>query len=197
MSYQIKGSPEIHAAYTCAQLGEWGPYHVMIPGPQTGENRWGPTRDRSKDKTLCGIKLTKWWERDCVEPHRIQCKRCQATLEKKMGKQSRLLPKYVQDKIPALYTQENKDDPVVACKFFASRSNWTWFVIEGEEQDDGDWLFFGLVFGFEEELGYFTLRELESAVGPFGPMVERDKHFKPKPLSEVWDRWPFEEVTDG
>lgn len=50
----------------------------------------------------------------------------------------------------------------------------------------------GLVDGFFEELGYFTLSELESVQGPFGLGIERDKHFKPKPLSEVWDRWPFE-----
>jgi hypothetical protein len=45
--------------------------------------------------------------------------------------------------------------------------------------------FFGLVDGFEQELGYFSLKELEDTRGPLGLLIERDMHFKPQPLSVV------------
>ena len=183
---------EIPATYSCTN-GDWGPWHALVEGPQTGRDRWGPTRDRSKDKTLCGIQLTEMWERSSIEPGSIECQRCRSMMKERgmLDEHSKLLPKEIRDEIPPLYGNEDVDDPIVVCKFFTPDSNWTWFVLEGEEQEDGDWLFFGLVFGFEDELGYFTLSELEGAKGPHGMSIERDKRFKPKPLSEVWDRWPF------
>jgi len=45
--------------------------------------------------------------------------------------------------------------------------------------------FFGLVKGFEEEFGYFTLSELEGVTGPMGLKIERDLYFKPCKLSEL------------
>ncbi len=38
-------------------------------------------------------------------------------------------------------------------------------------------MFFGLVDGFERELGYFSLSELESVHGPYGVGIERDLYF--------------------
>ncbi len=65
-------------------------------------------------------------------------------------------------------------------KFFTPDSNWTWYATEF----DGEDTFFGLVSGFEEELGYFSLSELQSVTGPLGLHIERDIHWTPKPLSE-------------
>ncbi len=81
-------------------------------------------------------------------------------------------------------------------KFFTPDSNWTWYVTEGSAQHDPDtpdhgevdFLFFGLVIGFEKELGYFSLRELESARGRMGLPIEHDLYFTPGPLSEVLER---------
>lgn len=39
--------------------------------------------------------------------------------------------------------------------------------------------------GFEAELGYFSLKELEAVSGPGGIKIERDQHFKPIKLSTV------------
>jgi Protein of unknown function (DUF2958) len=50
---------------------------------------------------------------------------------------------------------------------------------------DGEDVFFGWVMGFEQELGYFRLSELESVRGPLGLQIERDVHFPPTRLSEV------------
>ena len=44
--------------------------------------------------------------------------------------------------------------------------------------DGDDWTFFGLVNLYGEELGYFTLSELQSVKLPFGLSIERDKHFE-------------------
>ena len=91
----------------------------------------------------------------------------------------KLLTKEIESKIPALYTNEKKkpEDTLIICKFFDPTGSWTWYVTEGEKQSDGDWRFFGLVRGFENELGYFMLKELEAVVGKFGLGIERDRHF--------------------
>jgi hypothetical protein len=50
---------------------------------------------------------------------------------------------------------------------------------------DGEDTFFGLVDGHERELGYFSLRELESVRGALGLPIERDLYWRPKTLREI------------
>ena len=71
------------------------------------------------------------------------------------------------------------DSPDIICKFFDPCGSWTWYVASGEETKDGDWLFYGLVDGFEKEWGYFSLSELESVTNAFGLGIERDILFQP------------------
>ena len=92
-----------------------------------------------------------------------------------------LLTVEIRAQLPALYSQENTPDPIAYVKFFTPDSNWTWYATEF----DGEDLFFGLVQGFEEELGYFCLSELLEARGPLGLKIERHLYFKPTPLSQV------------
>ncbi len=66
-------------------------------------------------------------------------------------------------------------------KFFTPDSNWTWYASEF----DGEDIFFGLVVGFEIELGYFSLSELEAARGPLGLPIERDRYFEPTTLRQL------------
>lgn len=89
----------------------------------------------------------------------------------------KLMTKVIINALPKLYTTDGVklEDKVIICKFFTPWSNWTWFVFEGEKQEDGDYLFFGMVHGFERELGYFSLSQLQSVTGPFGLKIERDK----------------------
>jgi len=95
-----------------------------------------------------------------------------------------LLTKEVLKKLPPLYSQEEKGlDAVAVVKFFTPDSNWTWYATEF----DGDDLFFGLVDGFEKEIGYFRLSELKSVKGALGLPIERDMYFKPKSLKELMD----------
>jgi hypothetical protein len=91
-----------------------------------------------------------------------------------------LLNDDVRRRLPALYATEHDADPIAQVKFFATFADWTWYATEF----DGEDLFFGLVFGFVAELGYFSLAELGSGAGSL-TQVERDLYFTPKPLSEV------------
>ena len=93
-----------------------------------------------------------------------------------------LLDNPSREKLPPLYHSEKLGLKALAqVKFFTPDSNWTWYASEF----DGDDIFFGLVSGFEVELGYFSLKELQEARGPLGILVERDLHFEPKPFDEL------------
>jgi hypothetical protein len=94
----------------------------------------------------------------------------------------KLLTAEILHNLPALYSQEKVADPIVRVKFFCPWNHWTWYATEYSPEEG---LFFGLVRGQEEELGYFSLVELESVSGPGGLKIERDRYFKPCPLSEV------------
>lgn len=84
--------------------------------------------------------------------------------------------------IPKLYEQESKGYNAVAyVKFFTPDSNWTWYVTEYDGKDT----FFGLVDGFEKELAYFSLSELQNIKGPLGLKIERDLYFKPTKLKDL------------
>jgi hypothetical protein len=93
----------------------------------------------------------------------------------------KLITKELLKKLPKLYETENKEDPTVICKFFTPWSNWTWYATEFDGKD----IFFGWVVGHECELGYFSLKELESVRGPYQLSIERDLYFDPQPLSKV------------
>ena len=94
----------------------------------------------------------------------------------------KLLTKELINKIPKLYEQDSKGLGALAyIKFFTPWSGWTRYATEF----DGEDIFFGLVDGFEKELGYFSLSELESIKGPLGLKIERDLYFEPVTLSKL------------
>ena len=98
----------------------------------------------------------------------------------------KLMTKEVGETIPALYANENVEDydsVLAPAKLFSPYSNWTWYITEW---DAATGECFGLVQGFEEELGYFSLDEL-AEVTVFGgvPAVERDLYWKPTTLGEI------------
>lgn len=92
-----------------------------------------------------------------------------------------LLTQEIVKKLPELYSSENTEDPMVWCKFFTPDSSWTWYVIEY----DGIDTFYGLVDGFERELGYFSLSEISAVRGHLGLPIERDRYFEPCRLSQL------------
>ena len=93
-----------------------------------------------------------------------------------------LLTPEIREALPLLYANEEEGLAAQALvKFFTPDSNWTWYASEF----DGEDIFFGLVIGFEAELGYFSLQELQSVRGPLGLPIERDLHYKPRSLAEL------------
>jgi len=96
----------------------------------------------------------------------------------------KLLSKEIEKKLPALYSQEEVEDPMVVVKFFDPCGSGTWYITEGERQDE-EFLLFGLCYIHEPELGYVALSELQAYKGPFGIGIERDKFWTAKRLSEV------------
>lgn len=92
----------------------------------------------------------------------------------------KLLTRELRRKLPGIGTMEKNADPTAVVKFFTPWTGWTWYATEF----DGEDTFFGLVDGLEEELGYFSLSELESLRGPGGLTIERDIHWCPRRLSQ-------------
>jgi len=105
----------------------------------------------------------------------------------------KLLTDEIKQALPDLYTTEGTptDQKEIVCKFFNPYGNGTWYVVEGSEDADGDWTFFGLVDLLEREWGYFKLSELEGIKLPFGAGIERDIHWgkgdKLEHLTQVQD----------
>ena len=91
----------------------------------------------------------------------------------------KLLTKAIESKLARrpLYSQDNKDNPEIVVKFFDPCGRGTWYITEGERQDDGDWLLFGLCCIDCAELGYVLLSQLEQARLPYGLKIERDRFF--------------------
>lgn len=108
--------------------------------------------------------------------------------------QNQLMNVTVAASLPSLYSQEEKGDAALAMvKYFCLTSNWTWYATE---YDPLEGMFFGLVHGFEVELGYFTLAEFEelNASSVF-PVIERDLYWVPKSLADI--RREIEERGSG
>ena len=94
----------------------------------------------------------------------------------------KILTKEVLKTFPALGVTSKETDPMVWAKFFYPDFDWTWYVIEYDPKDE---IFFGYVEGWANELGSFSLKELEENTGKFGCKIERDLYFKPCGLSEI------------
>jgi len=90
----------------------------------------------------------------------------------------KLLTKAIIESMPALYSTDGVklEDKEVIVKFFCPWNNWTWFVFEGNELEDGDWEFFGMVHGNANEMGSFYLSQLSGVTGPLGMKIERDRN---------------------
>ena len=95
----------------------------------------------------------------------------------------KLLTKELEQRFSKIGSQDALDEnAIVVAKFFTPSSNWTWYATEYDPESGN---FFGLVDGFEVELGYFALAELESVVGPLGLGIERDLYWTEMTIAEV------------
>ncbi|MCD6390528.1 MAG: DUF2958 domain-containing protein [Dehalococcoidia bacterium] len=97
----------------------------------------------------------------------------------------KLLTQELRHRFPKLGEMDGKDPSQVKviAKFFDPCSRWTWYATEFDGQD----IFFGFVCGIENELGYFSLSELERVRNRLGLGIERDRHFGEHTLAEVME----------
>lgn len=98
----------------------------------------------------------------------------------------KMMTEEIKKTIPDLYEQDGKGREAMAyVHYFSPWSGWDWYGTEF----DGEDTFFGLVRGFETELGYFSLRELSETTVTLNGVerlaIERDISWKPRPLSEI------------
>lgn len=67
--------------------------------------------------------------------------------------------------LPALYATDGMKQREVQIVIFHMFSRWTWYVVEGEKQEDGDWLLFCWCrSGFgepDDEWGYVLLSQFD------------------------------------
>ena len=78
---------------------------------------------------------------------------------------------------------ETVDDVLAHVKLFSPYAAWTWYMTEWDAETGQC---FGLVEGFETELGYFDLDDLaEATVGGGVPAVERDLYWTPQTIGDI------------
>jgi len=93
----------------------------------------------------------------------------------------KLLTKTLEKRFAKVGSQDGKgNEAIVIAKYFHPFSSWTWYATEYNVNER---TFFGFVAGFEGELGYFSLDELESLRVKGLPM-ERDLYCGEKTLAE-------------
>jgi hypothetical protein len=82
-------------------------------------------------------------------------------------------------------SQMDPKDIKIVAKFFNPAGAGTWYATEYDETER---IFFGFVSlfnDFNDELGSFSLDELEEYTGPLGIGIERDRYFGEHYLVEV------------
>ena len=101
----------------------------------------------------------------------------------------KLLTDAIKKALPPLYSTENTplEDKQVVVKFFNPLGSQTWEIVEGSQQDGGDWLLFGKCdLGYGAEWGYVSLSELEAIKLPMGLGIERDIAVGPSENHPEW-----------
>lgn len=78
----------------------------------------------------------------------------------------KLMNKEIEARLQPLYSTDGQgDQATVAVKYYIPDGNggdyMHWVITEGEKQEDGDWLLFGLCEIYCREWGYVLLSELE------------------------------------
>jgi len=86
--------------------------------------------------------------------------------------------------IPNLYEQDGLgDNATIFAHWFSPYTGWDWYCME---YDPTNGVCFGLVKGMANELGYWTVHELEEVNESYGfPLIERDLYWTPCKLADV------------
>lgn len=82
-----------------------------------------------------------------------------------------LMTREIAKTAPRLYEQDGAEDPTVYAHYFSCMNGWDWWLLEFDGTDEA----FGLVEGYDDELGYFSIKEMEELNRQMGfTAVERD-----------------------
>ena len=105
---------------------------------------------------------------------------------RKGRKQVKLLTKKILTEATSQYKQGSDMNQLIVAKFFDCQGSFTWYLMNIDPEDkDYCW---GIVDGYEVEVGSFSIKELESLIGLFGPRIERDKYWKPIKAIDLWEK---------
>jgi len=96
-----------------------------------------------------------------------------------------LLTKSITKKAIEQYPMGSSMDQMVVAKFFDPFGSWKWFLMNMEDES-GSYAW-GIVKGFEVEVGSFSVEELADIKLPLGSGIERDIFWEHKKASEVYD----------
>lgn len=80
------------------------------------------------------------------------------------------------------------EEQTVTAKFFNPVGNYTWYMTEMDKDQD---MAFGFVQSYmcpDGEFGAFSIKELQAIQLPFEMYIERDRHFEPMNLKELYDK---------
>ena len=98
----------------------------------------------------------------------------------------KLMTKAIEKKAQKQYPLGDSMEQKVVAKFFDAGGSWSWYLMN-QDPTNPDYMW-GIVSGFEVEMGSFSLSELQSHHGAFGLGIERDKFFKEMTAKEVWTK---------
>lgn len=95
----------------------------------------------------------------------------------------KLLTQKITEKAAEQYPKGSDMDQLVVAKFFNPLNSWTWYLMNLDPEDHG--YAWGIVKGFEVEVGSFDMNELQNMKVGLGLGIERDINFRPMPAREV------------
>ena len=98
----------------------------------------------------------------------------------------KLMTKAIEKKAQGQFAKGSDMGQMVVAKFFDPCGSWTWYLMN-QDPADPDYLW-GIVKGFEVEVGSFSLSELSTVRGRLGLGIERDLHFTPEPAKFLWEK---------
>ena len=99
----------------------------------------------------------------------------------------KLMTKEIETRAKAQYPKGNDlESQKVVAKFFDPCGSWSWYLMN-EDPEDPDYLW-GIVKGFEVEIGSFSLSEIQTTRNKLGIGIERDKFFTPMRAKDVWEK---------
>ena len=101
----------------------------------------------------------------------------------------KLITKELEKIIPKIGDQELVKDPIAFVKLFNPVGAGRWFVMEYDPKTQIAFGYVSIFGDWNDELGDFSLSELEQLDLPYGCQIERDMFFKPTRLSHIKEQY--------